>query len=181
MLRQLRNELRQPDSNHPSTIFLHSDRDGNDVVRVCFRSDLGFDTETPVLMLDATADERLIECFFDQTVELKRIDIEQNALITQVYDRTGSNNFWQLESAPIEELITVLNKWADFGEKPLCIGNKRLIERLKDHPNINPKVVLMNFVGLRGSNAAEECTVVFITGRNEPPPIDVDHKARALF
>ena len=181
LLRQLKNELRRPDSNHPSTIFLHSNRDGNDVVKVCFRSDLGFDTETPVLMLDATADERLIECFFDQTLELKRIDIEQNALITQVYDRTGSNNFWQLESAPIEELITVLNKWADFGEKPLCIGNKRLIERLKDHPNINPKVVLMNFVGLRGSNAAEECTVVFITGRNEPPPIDVDHKARALF
>ena len=39
----------------------------------------------------------------------------------------------------------------------------------------------MNFVGLRGSNAAEDCSVVFITGRNEPPPIEVDHKARALF
>ena len=55
------------------------------------------------------------------------------------------------------------------------------IERLEDHPNISPHVVLMNFVGLRGSNAAETCSVVFITGRNEPPPIEVDHKARALF
>ena len=39
----------------------------------------------------------------------------------------------------------------------------------------------MNFVGLRGSNAAEDCSVVFITGRNEPQSIEVDHKARALF
>ena len=134
-----------------------------------------------MLMLDATADAKLIDCFFDQDIDLKRIDIKQNAIITQVYDRTGSKKFWEGKSAPIEELITVLNTWADFGEKPLCIGNKPLIERLQAHPNISPKVVFMNFVGLRGSNAAEECSVVFITGRNEPPAIEVDHKARALF
>ena len=39
----------------------------------------------------------------------------------------------------------------------------------------------MNFVGLRGSNAAEDCSVVFIAGRNEPTPVEVVHKARALF
>jgi hypothetical protein len=181
LIRQLKSELRQREVTHPQSIFLHADRDGNDVVRVCSRSDLQFDTATPVLMLDATADAKLIDCFFDQDIDLKRIDIKQNAIITQVYDRTGSNTFWQEASAPIEQLITVLNTWAEFGEKPLCIGNKSLIERLQDHPNISPHVVLMNFVGLRGSNAAEECSVVFITGRNEPPPIEVDHKSRALF
>ncbi|MDA8951163.1 hypothetical protein N9H70_10965 [Pseudomonadales bacterium] len=181
LIRQLKAELRQREVTHPQSIFLHADRDGNDVVRVCSRSDLQFDTATPVLMLDATADAKLIDCFFDQDIDLKRIDIKQNAIITQVYDRTGSNTFWQEASAPIEQLITVLNTWAEFGEKPLCIGNKSLIERLQDHPNISPHVVLMNFVGLRGSNAAEECSVVFITGRNEPPPIEVDHKSRALF
>jgi len=181
LIRQLKSELRQREVNHPQSIFLHTDRKGNDVVRVCSRSELQFETATPVLMLDATADAKLVDCFFDQDIDLKRIDIKQNAFITQVFDRTGSNSFWQQESAPIEELITVLNKWADFGEKPLCIGNKSLIERLQDHPNISPKVVLMNFVGLRGSNAAEDCSVVFITGRNEPPAIEVDHKARALF
>ena len=181
LVRQLKSELRQRDVSHPQSIFLHSDKEGNDVVRVCSRSELQFEAATPVLMLDATADEKLIDCFFDQDIDLKRIDIKQNAVITQVFNRTGSNTFWQEESAPIEKLITVLNTWAEFGEKPLCIGNKSLTERLQDHPNISPKVVLMNFVGLRGSNAAEGCSVVFITGRNEPPPIEVDHKARALF
>jgi len=71
--------------------------------------------------------------------------------------------------------------WVSGVKQPSCFGNKSLIERLQDHPNISPKVVLMNFVGLRGSNAAEDCSVVFITGRNEPPPIEVDHEARALF
>jgi len=71
--------------------------------------------------------------------------------------------------------------WVSRVKQPSCFGNKSLIERLQDHPNISPKVALMNFVGLRGSNAAEDCSVVFITGRNEPPPIEVDHKARALF
>ena len=181
LVRQLKSELRQREVSHPQSIFLHADKDGNDVVRVCSRSELQFETSTPVLMLDATADAKLIDGFFDQDIDLKRIDIKQNAIITQVYDRTGSKKFWEGESAPIEELITVLNTWADFGEKPLCIGNKSLNERLQAHPNISPKVVFMNFVGLRGSNAAEECSVVFITGRNEPPPIEVDHKARALF
>ena len=181
LVRQLKSELRQREVTHPQSIFLHADKDGNDVVRVCSRSELQFETSTPVLMLDATADAKLIDCFFDQDIDLKRIDIKQNAIITQVYDRTGSNTFWQEASAPIEELITVLNTWADFSEKPLCIGSKSLIERFQGHPNISPKVVFMNFVGLRGSNAAEECSVVFITGRNEPPPIEVDHKARALF
>ena len=78
-------------------------------------------------------------------------------------------------------MISVLNTWAGFGEKPLCIGNKSLIEDLKGHPDKSPKVQFMNFVGLRGSNAAEQCGVVFITGRNEPPPTEIDHKARALF
>jgi hypothetical protein len=180
LVRQLKSELRQRDISHPQSI-LRANKDGHDVVRVCSRSDLQFDTATPVLMLDATADAKLIDGFFDQDVDLKRIDIKQNAIITQVYDRTGSKAFWEQVSAPTEQLITVLNTWADFGEKPLCIGNKSLIERLQAHPNISPKVVFMNFVGLRGSNAAEDCSVVFITGRNEPQSIEVDHKARGLF
>ena len=134
---------------------MHSDKEGNDVVRVCSRNQLQFDAATPVLILDATADSKLVDCFFDQDVDLKRIDIKQNAVITQVFNRTGSNTFWQQPSAPIEELVTVLNTWAEFGEKPLCVGNKSLVGQLQDHPNINPKVSLMNFVGLRGSNAAE--------------------------
>jgi hypothetical protein len=44
-------------------------------------------------MLEATADPLLLQCFFDEEIDLKRIDIEQHAIVTQVYDRTGSNQF----------------------------------------------------------------------------------------
>ena len=52
----------------------------------------------PALMLDATADAKLIDCFVDQDIDLKRIDIKQNAIITWVYDRTGSKRFWERKS-----------------------------------------------------------------------------------
>ena len=181
LIRVLQLELRLRDRQESQSILLNTNKDGHEVVRVCIKSELTFDANIPVLMLDATADPLLLQCFFDEEIDLKRIDIEQNAIVTQVYDRTGSNQFWRETSAPIKELISVLNTWADFGEKPLCVGNKSLIEDLKAHPDISPKVQFMNFVGLRGSNAAEQCSVVFITGRNEPPPTEIDHKARALF
>jgi len=59
---------------------------------------LQFEAATPALMLDATADAKLIDCFVDQDIDLKRIDIKQNAIITWVYDRTGSKRFWERKS-----------------------------------------------------------------------------------
>jgi hypothetical protein len=181
LVEQLKNELRIRDRQQSEAIFLHTGTDGHDYVRVCSRNELDFGEEVPVLMLDATADKQIISRFFDADIDLARIDIEQKVNVTQVYDRTGSNYFWQQTTAPIDELVAVLNAWAEFGEKPLCVGSKSLIQRLEDRGGLHSSVQLMNFVALRGSNAATDCTVIFITGRNEPPPIEVDHKARGLF
>ena len=181
LVEQLKNELRIRDRQQSEAIFLHTGTDGHDYVRVCSRSELDFGEEVPVLMLDATADKQIVSRFFDADVDLVPIDIEQKAYVTQVYDRTGSNHFWQQTSAPIDELVGVLNAWAEFGEKPLCVGSKSLIQRIEDRGGLHSSVQLMNFVALRGSNAASDCTVIFITGRNEPPPLEVDHKARGLF
>ena len=41
--------------------------------------------------------------------------------------------------------------------------------------------MLNNFGNLRGSNTAQDCSVIFITGRNQPPLDSVDLKARSLF
>lgn len=73
------------------------------------------------------------------------------------------------------------NAWAAFGEKPLFIAHKALADRLRAHADRNETVQVMHFGDLRGSNAAEDCSVIFITGRNQPPMEAIDLKARALF
>jgi hypothetical protein len=42
-------------------------------------------------------------------------------------------------------------------------------------------LIVNHFGNIRGSNEAEDCTVIFITGRNQPSPPDIDIAARALF
>ena len=78
------------------------------------------DTRIPdtaaLLVLDATADELLLEKAVGD-IQLDRIDIKQNAVVTQVYDRTGSNTWWNKNTNEIDSLVQVMNAWASFGEK----------------------------------------------------------------
>lgn len=46
---------------------------------------------------------------------------------------------------------------------------------------LDQRVFVNHFQNFRGSNAAELASVVFITGRNSPPPWSIDLKARARF
>lgn len=134
----------------------------------------------PILILDATSDEIILNKLLCK-VDVVRIDIRQEAVVSQVYNRTGSNQFWSGSSAPIPELIDVLNEWDSFGEDVLCIGNKGLMNKLRDNNAINPDVKLGHFGAIRGSNAYKDCSVIFITGRNAPSPPAVEAQARALF
>ena len=134
----------------------------------------------PLLILDATADQSLVEKVVGP-VHFEKIDIEQKAVVTQVYDHTGSNTWWNESPERVDELVLVLNEWVTYGETPLCVSHKKLADALRSHEDLNDQVKVLNFGGLRGSNAAEDCTVVFITGRNQLPPPAIDQKARAIF
>jgi len=46
-----------------------------------------------LLVLDATADQILMEKVLGP-INFRRIDVYQRGLVTQVYDRTGSNDSW---------------------------------------------------------------------------------------
>ena len=134
----------------------------------------------PLLILDATADQNLVEKVVGP-VAFEQIDIEQKAVVTQVYDHTGSNTWWNEYPKRVDELVLVLNEWVTYGETPLCVSHKDLADTLLAREDLNDRVKVLNFGGLRGSNAAENCSVVFITGRNQLPPPAIDQKARALF
>ena len=61
------------------------------------------------------------------------------------------------------------------------VGNKDLCEYLRGHPKLDEGVAIAHFMSLRGSNAFEDRSVIFITGRNQPPMDDIGQQARAIF
>lgn len=150
----------------------------------------------PVLYLDATADPIITEVYLPNT-QLHRIDVHQLAVVSQVYDRTGSNTFWSskvdaevqnLANAAydpndndLSSLIMVLNEWVEAGEKPLLVSHKALHDHLQSHPHVHQKADLAYFNALRGLNTYEDNSVVFITGRNQPPLDDIERQARVVF
>ena len=167
----------------------------NDIV-ICEHKPIRVPRSAPVLYLDATADSIITEAYLP-ALQYHRIDVHQLAVVSQVHDRTGSKNFWNSKIGPEQEnlseptydarhndlasLITILNAWVKAGESPLVVGNKDLCEFLRDHPKLDAGVAVAHFMSLRGSNAYEDRSVVFITGRNQPPIDGIEQQARAVF
>ena len=133
-----------------------------------------------VLCLDATADEILLEKILGP-VEMRRIDIHQQARVTQVIDRVGSQRSWVKDQQSIDDLALMLNTAAKYGERPLLVTYKRIADALRRRGDMHPGVQIMHFGALRGSNLGKDCTVAYVVGRYMPPPAEIDLQARGLF
>jgi hypothetical protein len=167
----------------------------NDIV-ICEHKPIRVTRSAPVLYLDATADPIITEAYLP-ALQYHQIDVHQLAVVSQVHDRTGSKHFWNSKIGPEQEnlseptydarhndlasLITIVNEWVKAGESPLVVGNKDLCEFLRDHPRLDAGVAVAHFMSLRGSNVYEDRSVVFITGRNQPPIDEIEQQARAIF
>ncbi|WPY95633.1 hypothetical protein T8T21_05805 [Limimaricola variabilis] len=181
MLRLLQEEMRlHPCRDDASRVVCDASGSEGPVVRLAFTQGPVVTDDTAVLCLDATADQTLLEPLLGP-IDLVRIDVKQNALITQVYDRTGSKAYWSDNPEAVGQLERVLNAWSEFGEPPLVVGHKELADRLRGSENVDPSVRVGHFSALRGSNDAKGCSTIFVTGRNMPSAAEVDLKARALF
>ncbi|MDC1271848.1 hypothetical protein N8Z94_04505, partial [Planktomarina temperata] len=167
----------------------------NDIV-ICEHKPIRVPRSAPVLYLDATADPIITEAYLP-ALQYHQIDVHQLAVVSQVHDRTGSKNFWNSKIGPEQEnlsestydarhndlasLITILNAWVKAGESPLVVGNKDLCKFLREHPKLDAGVAVAHFMSLRGSNAYEDRSVVFITGRNQPPIDEIEQQARSVY
>ncbi|MDC0913611.1 hypothetical protein OAQ47_06780, partial [Paracoccaceae bacterium] len=167
----------------------------NEIV-ICEHKPIRVPRTTPVLYLDATADPIITEAYLP-AIQHHQIDVRQLAVVSQVYDRTGSNSFWNNrigqeqqnitdpsydpQQNDIAALITILNEWVKAGESPLLVAHKDLCDQLRGHPKLDEGVAVAHFMSLRGSNAYEDRSVIFITGRNQPPLDDIERQARAIF
>ena len=149
-----------------------------------------------MLYLDATADPVITEAYLP-ALEHQQIEVKQRAVVSQVVDRTGSNTFWNdrigqekinltspdydQQHNDLSDMIMILNEWVKAGESPLLVGHQGLCEFLRSHPRLDQDVAVAHFGSLRGTNEYEKRSVIFITGRNQPPLDDIDRQARAVF
>lgn len=132
-----------------------------------------------ILILDATADNQLLSHIFGN-IEFHRVDFQQKAIVTQVYDRTGSNNSWNDRDDKVDDLIAVLKEHASIGDRVLCVSHQKLANRLRAEVEID-NLKFEHFGSLRGSDEYKDFQTIFITGRNQPPQSGVDALARAVW
>lgn len=167
-----------------------------DAVVVCEHRKIRLSRSTPVLYLDATADPLVTDAYLSG-MDLHQVNVRQRAIVSQVYDRTGSNSFWEGKikneqtnlsaktydsgNDDLSLLVNILNKWVELGEKPLIVGHKEIANFLREHPHLNKDVQIAHFNSLRGSNAYKDCSVIFITGRHQPPVDAIERQARSVF
>lgn len=177
VLKVIREEYALGNRGHVERLVYNSQ---NQTAEISILKESRIPENVPLLLLDATADQMLLEKILGP-LDFKQIDIEQKAFVTQVYDHTGSNTWWNSSPDKVDELVVVLNSWVQYGESPLVVAHKSLADALEANRDLRAEVKVMNFGGVRGSNDAEGCSVVFITGRNQLPPPVVDLKARAIF
>ena len=150
------------------------------VVRLAFKVPHRVPDNSHVLVLDATAQLPVLQAVFPD-ITMTQVDVRQNAVVYQIYDRTGSNEYWKGRSAPIQELAEILNTWGSLGYSVLCVSSMPVEKRLKSETQLDKNVQLNHFQNLRGTNAYEACDIVIIVGRNEPPNSAIDLRGRALF
>ena len=135
-------------------------------------------TSASLLLLDATADPVITDSIWGPLKHI-RIDVTQNAYVIQIGDHSGSNTFWT-EPSHADELMTVAAARAARGYSVLVVGNKTLADTLRGRkPTANVRIA--HFNDLRGTNEYEDCDLIIVAGRNQPPADEVDAMARALF
>jgi len=188
----LAEELELEDREHVSR--LRYDPGGNVVVN--FLQMDGIVQDPRLLFLDATADQLLLEHLFGE-IAFHRIDIDQQAVVTQVFNRTGSKKSWSLPAVNddqadeteepesgfperLRQLLTILKSYAAFGSQVLFVSHKALADRVREL-ELPEEIKIAHFQNLRGIDDFKNCDAVFITGRNQPPFSAIDGMARAIW
>lgn len=152
-----------------------------------------------ITILDATADQRLLEVFF-QVQNFQQVDVTRNAYVVQCSSSrcsttslVPSNNKNPNSQADaqrrLKDLARLITRLVDDGHKVLVVGpssvtgnpRKAMPPLLKLPARVKKNVVLTHFGAVRGIDAWKDCTAAVIVGRNQPSVAAVEGAARALF
>jgi hypothetical protein len=187
LIKAVRKELKDAERQSFSSIVHKEGKNGEQgKLILCTKKQTRISENAPLLYLDATADDLITEQFFPRT-QFQSINVKQNAIVIQVYDKSGSNQYWKGSEGNYPELpklLALIKQWIVAGEKPLVIGAKDLCDQLVAltlGDNALSQLAVAHFNSLRGSDIYKDCTVAFIVGRNQPNYDDVGINARSIF
>ena len=164
----------------------------------------------PVIVLDASANDRIIEQFFPEfEFVTMKVELPETVKICQVSDRTGSMRMYKESEKRLKEVygfMQRLGKWVDqetrhLGDgkdrRPLFIGYKSLHEekwleeglavslRGENGEQIVESADGSFFIahanGIRGVDRWKDARAAVVGARMEPSPRDVENLTRAVF
>ena len=150
-----------------------------DRVYVHRRKTLRFPTDTPVLMLDASADPETLRMLFP-TLREAQFAVERNAQIQQVHSTRLSKASLSLDrNSPrrLHEVNAILAREARTSKAGLVVTYKSIEERLK----IPKGWEVAHFGAIRGLDRWSSVETVVIAGRQQLPPREAEALARCLW
>ncbi len=153
--------------------------------------------EVPVLIIDASASDKIISRFFDSVgTDSEDIYVPRSAYVIQCHSRrlsttslVPSKNDNPVSAAAaqrtLDEIQEFINGLAATGKQVLVVGPSAVIGNFRT--GVEPLLVcppnteFAHFGALRGIDKYKDCDVAVIIGRNQPSLSDLEGLACALF
>ncbi len=144
---------------------------------------------TPVMALDGTAQEPLVQLLFDRKTKMVDIAVERNIKLTKSEGATfsratllGLDQNGDYEIGRLDKLVQAI---VGLGRKPtFLIGDKaviKTIEKMITDDYAGEDWLNFGWFGMgRGINAFEHCEQAIVLGRCSPRPEDLEDCGRAL-
>jgi hypothetical protein len=163
--------------------------------RTITRFDRSDGTQPKIFVLDASADREVIRPFFAIS-RFIQMDVPRRARVVQCHStRCSTTSLVPAKnldprsradaSKRLKEISSLVRRLSAGGRKVLVVGPVAVVGNTKTGAlpliTIPPHCELAHFNALRGVNRWESFDVVVIVGRNEPPVVEVEDMARALF
>ena len=134
--------------------------------------------ETPLIVLDATGSQDLLEAIFNRRFEVEEIALPERIDLT-VINTTGSKAALY-DWCDAEHMTAMSRNLEAFakGERCLVVTHKSVRELWEDR--LPENFMVEHYGALRGSNAYEDFRHAVLIGRQQPPPSELEGMAAAL-
>lgn len=187
LLNILADELRVTDRDDSySTELVYDTRIQDHVIKIHIRKELKVSPETPVIIIDADANKRLIECFRHITY-FSNLQVERYAEVHQ-FNLTFSLYSIQTNDNLLNQIHSFTERISRSGQT-LIVTTKKIrclltgensFGTLPTSGAVNNSTVI-HFQNLRGLNDYKDYDNVIIIGREQPPPQAIESMAKALW
>lgn len=181
LLSTLADELRLTSRSESNAITWDESR-----VHILRRKDIFTDILSPILIIDADADEVILKKFLPES-KITSIDVERQAEVFQFYDRTFSKTAVNDENTDLKiaDIKNFIAKVADNTPTlVVCSRKVRLLitgESATSEHGEYAGATVVHFNSIRGLNTFSEYENVIIIGREQPSSTDVEANARGIF